>query len=99
MTPEQLAARGVRVKPLVWVDETRKYSYPHRWAAKIPNENGDYSLTGNTVNDQWQWFRNGYFVQGHQHHAPMPLADAKAAAEADHIARICAALEMMEDGE
>ena len=99
MSPEQLAALGVRVKPLEWVDETRKYSYPHRWSAKIPGESLDYSLAGSADRDQWQWFRGGYFVNGHRHHLPMPLDEAKAAAQADFAARICAALEMMRDTE
>ena len=98
MTPEQLAARGVRVKPLVWQPDSGKHEYPPREKAALP-DGSTYSVTKNVGNDGWCWFRNSYLVFPDRQTSGQTVGTAKAAAEADHAARICAALEMMEDGE
>jgi hypothetical protein len=82
-----------KVKSLEWVVDSLPNSAPQRYRAKIPGGMGDYSVTGIERKNEWQWFRNGYFVDGHQHHKPMTIEDAKAAAQADYTARILAALE------
>lgn len=87
-----LPAVTVGVKPLVWEKDSLKGSYPTRFRAKMPCKGGDYSVAGSERKNLWQWFRNGYFVDGHQLHEPMPLNAAKAAAQADYEARILAAL-------
>ena len=87
-----IPARGVGVKSLVWKPDAMKGSYPDRLRAVMPCGSGDYSVAGSRKQDKWQWFRNGYFVEGHQLHAPMPLETAKAAAQADYEARIRAAI-------
>lgn len=87
---------GVRVKPLVWQPDTTKGSYPDRMKAIMPCGSGDYSVAGSRKQDKWQWFRNGYFVDGHQLHTPMPLDAAKAAAQADYDARILSAIHVNE---
>jgi len=81
------------VKPLVWLPDSMRGSYPDRLRASTPSGFGDYSVAGSRKQDKWQWFRNGHFVDGHHHHAPMPLEAAKAAAQADYTARILAALD------
>jgi len=81
------------VKPLVWLPDSMKGSYPDRLRAGMPGGVGDYSVAGSRKQDKWQWFRNGHFVYGHHHHAPMPLEAAQAAAQADYTARILAALD------
>ncbi len=86
------AAPAVTVKPLVWRPDTMKGSYPDRMKAIMPCGSGDYSVAGSRAQGKWQWFRNGYFVDGHQLHAPMSLDAAKVAAQADYEARILSAL-------
>lgn len=85
--------QGIKIKPLVWHRDNLKGSYPARFRAEMPCKSGDYTLAGSERENLWQWFRNGYFVDRHQLHKPMPLEAAKAAAQADYEARILAALE------
>jgi len=97
-TPDQIAALAaeraatVTVKPLEWVKDTMPNAAPQRYRAATHDGTGDYSVSGSKNSDAWQWFRNGYFVDGHQHHKPMPLDAAKAAAQADYDARIRSAI-------
>jgi hypothetical protein len=87
-----LPAVTVGMQPLVWEKDSLKGSYPTRFLAKMPCKSGDYSVAGSERKNLWQWFRNGYFVDGQRLHEPMPLRAAKAAAQADYEARILAAL-------
>ena len=87
-----LPAVTVGVKSLVWKPDAMKGSYPDRLRAVMPCGSGDYSVAGSKKQDEWQWFRNGYFVDGHQLHDPIPLEAAKAAAQSDYTARILDAL-------
>lgn len=90
MTPEQLAARGVRVKPLGWKSQGKTLIADHGA--------GHYIVTHDY--DGWRWILvNGRDMAGVMKQPVAQPDTAKAAAEADHAARICAALEMMEDGE
>jgi hypothetical protein len=82
----------VGVQPLVWEQDSLKGSYPTRFRAKMPCKSGDYSVAGSERKNLWQWFRNGYFVDGQRLHEPMPLNAAKAAAQADYEARVLSAL-------
>lgn len=79
-------------KPLVWQPDSLHNSHPDRMRAVMPCGFGDYTIAGSRNQDKWQWYRNGYFVPGHALHSPMPQDAALAAAEADHRARIAAAL-------
>lgn len=88
-----LAPPPAKVRALVWHKDTLSGSYPQRYKADMPCGSGDYSLAGSERENLWQWYRNGYFVNGHQMHKPMPLEAAKAAAQSDYEARILAALD------
>ena len=90
---ERKAGWAAMVRPLEWVKDTMPNAAPQRYRAVTHDRTGDYSVSGSKNSDAWQWFRNGYFVDGHQHHKPKPIATAKAAAQADYTARILAALE------
>ena len=90
---ERKAGWVARVKPLEWVKDTMPNAAPQRYRAVTHDRTGDYSVSGSKNSDAWQWFRNGYFVDGHQHHKPKPIDAAKAAAQADYTARILGALE------
>ena len=82
MTVEELAARGLRVKTLAW----HRSAFPH-W-----NDDWHTVPTGYTVRcaDEWGWkWSLPIGVFGYE---PSPSA-AKAAAEADHAARIAAQIE------
>ena len=87
---------NIKVKTLVWMKDTGPQQYPQRYKAMMPCGSGDYSVSGSERDDKWQWFRNGFFVAGHQLHDPMPLADAKTAAQADYERRIMSAIEIEE---
>ena len=78
MTPEQLAAKGLRVKELVW-EEALKGDPDDILAF-------DYNIIHER--DGWQVYR-GAVVLGDPHHY---LFKAKAAAQADYEARVLAAL-------
>ena len=82
-----------KVKLLVWIDDSRKYSFPNRWHTEMPCGSGDYSVTGSTRKNEWKWFRGGYYVRGHHNQEPTTLDAAKAAAQADYERRILAGLE------
>jgi hypothetical protein len=88
-----LPAVTVNVNALVWEKDSLKGSYPTRFRANMPCKSGDYSVAGSERANLWQWFRNGYFVDGHQTYEPMTLNAAKAAAQADYKARILAAID------
>jgi hypothetical protein len=82
MTPAELAALGIRIKPLVWEENpAREYHY---FA-------GEYQVIEIGLGKWWMRIsgvhRDMLYAYCHQ---------AKAAAEADHAARICAQLEVME---
>ena len=81
-----------KVKPLVWQRDSLPNSAPQRYRAEVPGGMGDYSVTGSERKNEWQWFRNGYFADGHQHHKAMTIEAAQAAAQADYETRILAAL-------
>jgi hypothetical protein len=81
-----------KVRALEWQRDSLPNSAPQRYRAEVPGGMGDYSVTGSERKNEWQWFRNGYFADGHQHHKAMTIEAAKAAAQSDYEARILSAL-------
>ena len=86
MTPEQLAAKGLRVKELEWV------MCDFDWFAEA--DTGVYSVF-EARKGHWRWDRSSSrthsgvrFIRG----ACLSLEAAKAAAQADYEARVLAAL-------
>ena len=81
MTPEQLADSGIKVKPLVWVDNPTggimAAGFHSTYRIKA-------SVSGSIA---WQPGHMGLWA------VVSTVKVAKAAAEADHIARVCAMLE------
>ena len=80
----------IDVKRLIWEKTTGKGCYPERWEAKMPCGGGYYSVAGSR--DQWEWFRNGHYVGGRHKQTPVPIEQARAAAQADYDRRILSAL-------
>lgn len=86
MTPDELAARGVRVKPLVW-------HHFDAWTWWAESTSGTYHVEERSG----VWKAELRFRDvAHIIYEIDDFETAIAAAEADHAARICAALEMME---
>lgn len=88
----------VRVKELEWFRDSMKCSYPARYKATTHDGLGDYSVSGSESDNEWRWFRNGYYVRGHYLHNPMTLDEAKSAAQADYEQRIRSAIEIIPAG-
>lgn len=92
MIPEQLAARGLRVNPLVWVEDRHSVHY-----AKCMF--GEYSVGFD--DGWWAQLEGPNFWEWDAPECPRsysgPFA-AKAAAEADHVARVGAMIEGVELG-
>jgi len=83
MTPEQLAERGIRVKPLEW--------HPGIGDELVARSaHGKYTIT-----KPWFTGRGLFWLRGIDSGNYDTLEAAKAAAEADHAARIAAQLEGM----
>lgn len=86
ITAEQLAAMGVRVKPLVW-------------------DEGGYMCTGadsivGRFEISWGYVATRVYLQSPGNASWFPSVElAKAAADADHISRVCAAIELIGVGE
>ena len=82
MTPDELSARGIRVKPLVW-----RWLQAGGWEAPAPNVN--YQVVGGPP--YWVAFAN--FKRLGNGESPEL---AQAAAQAHHDARVADQLELME---
>lgn len=91
MTPAELTARGVRVKPLVWRTVSDKFG--EMIDAFAPNV-GEYSLRGHDRGYTIIWLNEQPFhpVRHGAHFTYGDVETAKAVAQADYEARICAAL-------
>ena len=94
MTPEQLAARGLRVKPLVWVDDVNGGFYGsadigHGFTIYYAITQLEFELAEVEFGVLCHDFGGKIVWRG-------PKALAKAAAEADHVARVLAMIEGME---
>ena len=87
MTPEYLAERGIKVKPLgPWL---------HQDEPGDALEAGDYVVA--RAFDLWRcWYLSAPLLNARGRSMEYPdCAAAKAAAEADHITRVCAMLEVV----
>ena len=92
MTPAELAAKGLRVKPLVWRQAPWSMPKDEKWQGMLVS-NTCYRVIGNalsgfTVFDPWLVER----ISEHR-----TAAEAKAAAEAHHAAAIAALIEGGDD--
>ena len=83
MTPSELAKRGIKVKPLVWRQVgAMRLAYPYCFDDRGANWSNDrYPVWGM---DSSCDFSGDFSSPG----------EAKAACEADYIARVCAMLEV-----
>lgn len=84
----------MKVKQLEWKDDSLKNSYPQRHVAQMPCGSGYYSVTGSAKNNEWQWFRNGYYPAGVNTKAVFTLEEAQMRAQRDYESRIMAALDI-----
>jgi|688.fasta_scaffold2678905_2 hypothetical protein len=84
----------MKVKQLEWKEDSLKNGYPQRLAALMPCGSGYYSVTGSAKDDEWQWFRNGYYPAGVNSKAVFTLEEAQMRAQRDYESRIMAALDI-----
>jgi len=96
MTPEQLAERGIRIKPMHWMC----VSWEGGNGIEGEDDDGWEADTG-SLPYRIDWFGGEDFRLEYPDDRKLTtthqsLADAKAAAEADHAARVCAMLEVIE---
>lgn len=80
MTPAELAARGLRVKPLVWVKENDEGYYSNEGDVRITSNGKGWGLSPR----DWPHFGD-YDIP--------TLEAAKATAEADYQSRVAACLD------
>ena len=86
MTVEELAAKGLRVKPLVWEDQRGgSYVWQDGLHYYAEGEDGDW-YAGCMIGDSDVWSVHSFTT----------LQAIKAAAEADYAARIAAQIEASE---
>lgn len=94
MTTEELAARGLRVKPLVWMDDVNGGFY-----AKV-DIGYDFTAYYEITQLEFDLAEVEFGVLCHDFGGKIvwrgPKALAKAAAEADHVSRVLAMIEGME---
>ena len=83
---------SVKIKALVWEDDSATYRYPDRMRADAYSIGGEYSITGSKESNRWNWFRDGNWPGGIRN-PPMTEAEAKAAAQADFEKRVRGCLE------
>jgi hypothetical protein len=88
MTPADLAAKGLRVKPLVWDDYDGESSCTSTLGEYLAEYHDDME------ENSWGMWSPDESAIGSEAHSWYPtLEAAKAAAEADHAARIAAMIE------
>jgi hypothetical protein len=87
MTPAELDAMGLRVRPLAWV----KHQSVDAWRAETSI--GTYQVWGIKPQPTWQF--DGWSSRADKEYATAKSVEAaKSACEANHAARIAASLEV-----
>jgi hypothetical protein len=87
MTVEELAAKGLRVKPLVWEGSVSENYHIEIQAGGIADL--WYYSAAMVVDEEPTLIKGGYLTL-------VSLEELKAAAEADHAARVAAQIEVSE---